>query len=394
VPQQVEKKVVGKYSCAECKTPGLVASRFLLWIEVDPGAENGFRLKYNPDWVGMLWGVCQPCSSLGIQTFNQQQRKAWNDYRRFVDGTQARARDIRPRGQRAIIEHYGTGVSDTALRKLSLLRLKPFITVLSRSILDSNFMKNAATEITKDYVADGERLAGDPEAIPDPNGKFFDKVEIGYMTELAAGIAVSWVCRFPECLYFGMNSQWIKAANERFKCPRCARDYQPFSCSKGQLENVSRCVSYVDSTGNPVCFLAAWPSSQDDKWINRMIEARFMELQNARDYNEKPSMEVAEAFARRAVEDIDKLAAEGIPVHFNHFQMTPEAIWTMGSCAEHKWPRANWQFLAERGFHGSHFMDHAGADLRVWTDWDTLINHFAHILQADKLLAAASGQDV
>ena len=67
------------------------------------------------------------------------------------------------------------------------------------------------------HMADIERAAADPRHVCVVEGRFLAAQELQYLTEVAEGITISFCCRFRNCLWFGMNSEWPKhKASEHF----------------------------------------------------------------------------------------------------------------------------------------------------------------------------------
>ena len=119
--------VKGKYSCMECRAKDLVASKFLLNITVVQE-----ELVVDPSWCGVLWGWCQDCAL--VPNFRAAVRNAWDQYRELLGNKVVRVRDLRHRGQMALLdEAAGDTMSNT--QKKQLARSRVVVLVAFRSDL-------------------------------------------------------------------------------------------------------------------------------------------------------------------------------------------------------------------------------------------------------------------
>jgi len=89
--------------------------------------------------------------------------------------------------------------------------------------------------------------------------------EADYLTSISDNVALASVCRHLDCLYYGMNHQWVNAkSNEIFKCPKCARVYQPWVASRGRV-NAQKLLQIRDpASGILTRFACTWPGGNDD----------------------------------------------------------------------------------------------------------------------------------
>ena len=84
--------------------------------------------------------------------------------------------------------------------------------------------KGAATE----YIASLTQTVDGSSLLVYTQQNFYAK-EADYLTMAFENVCVSYVCRYPDCRFYGANSDWAACTNVyHFRCPRCGRLYQPF----------------------------------------------------------------------------------------------------------------------------------------------------------------------
>ena len=267
-----------------------------------------------------------------------------------------------------------------------MARVKAFAMQVLATITSCPIMTQAAKDATTEYVQNLRKIEKDFTYQPQQGGVHLSGVDVGYLTEVSAGLAVSWVCRYADCLWFGMNSQWVKGRTEKFRCPECAREHAPWSTAGGQIANASRVVSFKDSAGKAWAFLASWPPSTEDRWLARMCEARFLALQQTM----VPQAQHIDAFANKAVADIDAFCKErGIPGHFVHTPTLSQGVLDLlNTTSSDRWPRQNWQHLIEHGFWGNKLEPEQAEHIFGTAEWENMINLVAHLMLAANWLSA------
>ena len=93
---------------------------------------------------------------------------------------------------------------------------------------ENDFPKEARRMQQEEYKADIIAAAEDPTSACVVKGKIFAANELQYLTEVAEGITVSFVCRKLDCLWYGLNSEWPKRlTSEHWCCPICGIKYAP-----------------------------------------------------------------------------------------------------------------------------------------------------------------------
>jgi len=54
---------------------------------------------------------------------------------------------------------------------------------------------------------------------------------------LQDGISLTFMCRMPNCMFYGLNDQWVpNRVKHQFKCPMCGEQYRPGSDEKGAVK--------------------------------------------------------------------------------------------------------------------------------------------------------------
>ena len=75
-------------------------------------------------------------------------------------------------------------------------------------------LRGPSLEVHATYVREIEEMAADPTVAHKVEGIKFCAEEGQWLTEVCTGFAICFVCRLPECLYYGGNDQW-RACNDR-----------------------------------------------------------------------------------------------------------------------------------------------------------------------------------
>jgi predicted RNA-binding Zn-ribbon protein involved in translation (DUF1610 family) len=324
-----------------------------------------------------LWGTCFACSGLDKGSFTRAARGAWNLYRTYLNKKSERIRDLKYRGERALIEQQaGATMSNTQKRKVAVSRVINFALRIYEACMKDPWYLAESTLNTEEYFGLVERTKEHPGWVPTTDGKLLKAPEIKYLTEVCEGLAISFLCR--HCGFYGLNSQWVKhATRELFRCPACGAEFKPWAFSTGQKIAAQKCVSWRGSDGRTWVFPATWAGSEEDRWINRQVEIRAQQSGLLTD------PDALEAFASRCIEKIDALALRynKPPNHFALIPWRQEVEWRLD---EATFPKRNWQHLTG-GFYGG-FLD-LSLEWDVFDDWEEIIGLFAHCLAAGRQLS-------
>ena len=191
----------------------------------------------------------------------------------------------------------------------------------------------------------------------------------------------SYLCRVPSCGFFGLNSQWIKAVNDTWRCPACGEEFRPWA-DMNRSKTVSffpaqKVISFITSTGELVTFPAVWAGTHETRWLRQQMENRAQQVNMLTEEN-------IVAFLERNVKAIDEIARlHGVPGQFSLLRMSAE---TVGRIDTGKYPLENWAHLRDNGFFGAFMNLQADPPPQVFQDWDILISYFGNALAAGRRL--------
>ncbi len=166
------------------------------------------------------------------------------------------------------------------------------------------------------------------------------------MTHITKSVCLSYLCRQKNCGFYGYNHQWLKhISHEWFKCPACGARYYPWQMTD-QTWPANRLLSLPDCNGKRVAVPILWPSTEEDRWFNRQIEA-YAETVGLIDKKD------ARPFIRRSVHEIQALMdASGIPAAFTKRTWNKDIEWRLGP----NYPLEQYQDIIQNGFFGD-FVD-------------------------------------
>ena len=201
-----------------------------------------------------------------------------------------------------------------------------------------------------------------------------DTIKAERLAEIAKGVAVSIMCRHTECLFYGMEDQWIKhARTKHVRCPQCGRLYQPLT-SRQHMIPAQGVVSVTDpAVGRAVCFPATWKSGED-KLLVGMAETKAVNIQTDKDLN---------TFMNESAESLRTLLAKVVATPVCFVKMDWNS--TIESMLDpNVFPMANWKHLKDNGVWGMK-MALADSNMLIFDDWDELIGLMAQLLAAARL---------
>jgi hypothetical protein len=107
--------------------------------------------------------------------------------------------------------------------------------------------------------------------------------ETSYFTKVMEGIHLSYLCRKKNCMFFGGNNveTWIKLIKGyQFRCPFCGFKHSPWKTEPDDVEAKMVLTLTNPMTGQLMHIPTETSESQDEKWINNMIEATARDIQN------------------------------------------------------------------------------------------------------------------
>jgi len=223
--------VLSKYalSCCQanvCGAVNLLWSQFLL---VDPDAS----------WQGQIWGYCFECSGIQDQaTFIRECRKRKEQRAKFVRGRRERARCVNFNTILQVVEELFPGASGSKRRQLAVMRSKAVAAAFMRGFEKSNPLhQRLCHEITQQWLCEMQKAADEPSYACKVDANSLNAEEASYLTDVGGGVSLSFLCRMPGCLFFGLNSTWITEAGAyHFKCPMCFQFFKPWAAYKGAVK--------------------------------------------------------------------------------------------------------------------------------------------------------------
>jgi hypothetical protein len=130
--------------------------------------------------------------------------------------------------------------------------------------------------------------------------------ETQFLTNLQDHIAFMFICRQPDCLFFGLNSEWVQHKDKhRFKCPLCGERYKPHSTAKNQIAKLGFVLQIADpDTGGVQLIPTVWPPNEETNWLNNQIELHARNIQtaeDAKDWHNKCKIELKNLIDRQKI---------------------------------------------------------------------------------------------
>ena len=181
-----------------------------------------------------------------------------------------------------------------------------------------------------------------------------------YLSDIAScrSMTVSFICRSPSCLFFGMDDQWIHDIDSaHFRCPQCGLICQP---------SEERVLSLADPiSGLTFSWPCKWPAFADDGWLKKMAE------HGARDTN---TSEDLGAFLLETVISLNELLGRvAMPLSLKKMEWNPgiEYLLIDAAC-----PKSQWAHLKAHGVLGAKL----NADAPVFESWTELIGLLASVI--------------
>jgi len=356
-------------TCCQCDAAVAKASELLLQNDAEHGSATA-------EWAGRLWGLCQACSHIDSdKAFKKASDASWLRRRRELGTVVRRARDIDFHDSRHVMVLAFPGASRARLRLLTILRLQVIATRMS---LDSNeHCRTAAGEITRVYLEELDSVAFDPESKTTSTGWTLKSEEAGYLTNITKTVTLSFMCRHTDCLFFGMNDQWIKNVNsEHFRCPQCGHNYMPWKAGLN-LHPAQKVLTVTNPlSGHIWCFPCTWAETREANWLNMMAEVEARNIETGAD--------LTALMNKSAVSLSDFLARVAVPTCFTKLEWKPEIEYMLDSG---KFPRTQWEHLKESGVHGMKLTFNPEQP-DVFDSWPELIGMLAKVMAGAQAIGA------
>jgi hypothetical protein len=145
--------------------------------------------------------------------------------------------------------------------------------------LESIFAKQARDLIMDNYKEAIGKALGNPMSGTKMGGRKLPQHELHYLTAICNGFTSSFCCRRTECMFFGLNHEWLNDPDiYHFACPRCGYVYHPF-LFKTTCEAFQFVLSMPDLlTGGTFVIPALWPEGCDEKLLRGQMEVHALQI--------------------------------------------------------------------------------------------------------------------
>ena len=129
---------------------------------------------------------------------------------------------------------------------------------------ESRACRDAVAETMRDYIRTVYQKAADVEGFQaSADGWTLSAKDAAYLTQLSKGMTISFLCRSPGCMFFGMNDQWIEHAANIPKSKATIAGWTLSSSEAGYLTEISRGVLIAFMCRQTTCGLFG----MNDDWI-------------------------------------------------------------------------------------------------------------------------------
>jgi len=211
--------------------------------------------------------------------------------------------------------------------------------------------------------------------------------ERSYLTFVTKNIAICYVCRYPECGFFGMNNveTWVKnASSYHFRCPACGLQYQPWVEKFGKKKTIEALpfnkvlvFTNVHENNKQTIVPCWWPETCDDEWLGAQAEIHARNIQTPEDLDN---------FLNKNVVDLSEVMERaGRPWKgFNLMRLTDEARVQLDSASGYG---GSYGKQLENGFYGL-MCTQEEKKAPVFKDWGTLIALIGNLVAVGKTLTA------
>ena len=266
-------------------------------------------------WQGRIWGYCFECSKMDdLRKFTQLAKRSWENRSRELHGKLDRARRISFTNAHEMFRTLFPGASNTRCRELAYKRTKAAAAAIVSGLHDPEREKGVNEEvqkialgIAKNYLRELELCVHDPTYTVTPAGHTLTGEEASYLTSIARGVTVSFMCRQKDCLFWGMNDAdtWIKDSGRyHFKCPLCGTFFQPGVWSEKVVEANFMFGMTDPVTGEMSSFPCVWPVSEETDWIYKQAELEARQIKTRADvdaWHNKSKVDLSELLKKQRV---------------------------------------------------------------------------------------------
>jgi hypothetical protein len=285
-----------------------------------------------------------------------------------------RARSIRFNTISEVLSQKYPDASKSKIRKLAISRAdiigKAFVAMIEKT---PEAAKELIHEIGLTHMENIEERVLNPLLAGDPNGHTMKSEEALWLSNLAHGIEFCYVCRHKECLYFGLNSEWVRHKHkEWFKCPACGKKYSPQSTAHGEVDRLAFVLQLPNVlTGDMNLIPTNWPPSDETGWICKMIEIEARKV--------KTQADIELWRAKSALNLQELINAQRIPLNFEEMTPDPE----IDGLFSEAWA---WTEFKQRKYRGT-FLPKEW-EIIPFEDWTEIIALLADVVAAERAVNA------
>ena len=321
------------------------------------------------------------CSGMMPAAFKKLARRRKEHRAQALRGKRDRARCINMANAAEVIGLMFPTASCALVRELAIMRTKAVASAFNMAYDRSTKQTQVATDLNcRKWMERVEACANDPSLSCSVDARTLTATEASYLTNVSEGIQMSFLCRAPTCMFFGMNDilTWIPEitpqgllSDYHFRCPRCGEFFQPSAETRGQVK-AAFCITTTCPMTGDVCHIpATWPGTKDMAWVNNQIEITARNMKTEEDLD---------AWFNRTTCDLAKfLREQKIPLCFQRLPYT--AGWRMS---------AIWQFqeIQKIGYvMGAHLTD-VDAARAPFEHWNEMIGIFGNHVAASRSIAS------
>ena len=286
-------------------------------------------------------------------------------------------------GLYAKVEEKYPGVKGAQRRQMALLHIRTFCVAFAAALASASSQTKAACQMIYNRYKSAVQATAINAGVSGPGnrGRKLD-TQADWLTEVIKGVAISYACRFQDCRWYGMNHQWVVNSKQaQYRCPRCKREYKPWSQARGELCYQKAVHLVSPGSGKVVAFPVKWPGSQADSFFLECCEVHAANLRTDQDLDEFVSDAVWK------LEDVVKRL--GIVEGMKKFEWDSSNEHMLSA----NWPKDGqfgWGRLVG-GYHGGIIPPPPkGVDWDAYTfaDWDELVAAVGGCIYAGQQIAA------
>ena len=211
--------------------------------------------------------------------------------------------------------------------------------------------------------------------------------ESSFLTSLAEGIGVMYLCRVKSCGYYGMDDQWIQSQfRYSFWCPHCGVKCDPWK-QNARLLQFQQVISVSHPfTGERWVIPAVIPAGPASAWdfdlLEGMLVAATSNLQTGRQPASEDNLDAYYSLGN--LQALDTLLSNvGQPADFQHFTLGKNTQALLRALPNEFGPM---QFAKVEGcgYYGNILNAKLGTSKQPFTDWTKFVALFVSLLSASQ----------